>query len=440
VEQGHLSREAVDALVEERYRRYEESLAEAKRIVAESTAVQDGLLPVPEPEDVPVIPTGIDLSMVRTITEAISSVPMHFHLNPKIVSLVSRRARMASGEVPCDWGFAEGLAFGSLVLEGTPVRLTGEDSQRGTFSQRHAVFVDALTGDSWLPLRNLSPDQADIQIFDSPLSEAGVLGFEYGYSVDAPHALVLWEAQFGDFLNAAQVAVDQFIAPGETKWNQKSRLVLLLPHGYEGQGPEHSSARLERFLQLAAEQNMRICLPSTPAQYFHMLRRQMRQEPKPLIVMTPKSLLRLPEATSSIEEITSGGFQAVLADRGEFAPGRVRRLVFCTGKVYYDITSERGRQHLDGVAVVRLEQLYPFPAATVAREAARLGSPAEVVWAQEEPRNMGAWSFVQPRLVATLGRDVGYAGRAASASTAIGSHKIHVREQQQLVADALGVR
>jgi 2-oxoglutarate dehydrogenase E1 component len=441
VAEGVLTQEAADALVDERVRRYEDAQAGAKEIVAKQGKTPAIGATYVEPDVVEIVETGIGIDTVAEIGDAVTHVPKQFSLNPKVVTLLSRRNKMIQGEAPVDWGMAEALAFASLVLEGTPVRLSGEDSSRGTFSHRHAVFFDAMTSEPWSPIRNLSADQARFDVFDSPLSEAGVLGFEYGYSVASPETLVLWEAQFGDFVNAAQVIIDQFIASGEAKWGQTSRLGLLLPHGYEGQGPEHSSARLERFLQLCAEGNMQVCYPSTPAQYFHLLRRQMRQSAaKPLVVMTPKSLLRLPESSSDISEIADGGFRPVLADPAVPDPSGVRRVVLCTGKVYFDLSAARAKSGQMDVALVRLEQLYPFPANHV-REAIALYPAAEIVWAQEEPENMGAWSFVQPRLWRLFDRErpVRYVGRHAGASTATGSHTVHQMEQKRIVEEALAV-
>jgi 2-oxoglutarate dehydrogenase complex dehydrogenase (E1) component-like enzyme len=300
------------------------------------------------------------------------------------------------------------------------------------------VLYDTRTGQPWTPLEALAKDGVRFEVFDSSLSEVGVLGYEYGYSVVAPNSLVLWEAQFGDFANGAQVIIDQFIAAGEDKWQQTSRLGLLLPHGYEGQGPEHSSARLERFLQLCAENNMQVCYPTTPAQYFHLLRRQVKQQAsKPLVVMTPKSLLRLPQATSSVEEFTAGGFQPVIADAAEAE--RVKRFVLCSGKIYYDLQQELAQGGSDRVAVLRVEQLYPFPTQAVKQWLARFPQVKEAIWAQEEPQNMGAWSFVRPRLEALLGgrRKLRYVGRAPSASPSTGNYTVHQLEQQQIVKDAL---
>jgi 2-oxoglutarate dehydrogenase E1 component len=440
VAEGVMTQAEIESLVEERYRRYENALAGAKEIVAGHRQVGAPPPPYATPDGVDIPDTGLPTERMREIAEALTHVPSQFNLNPKVVTLLSRRHKMAEGEVPVDWGVAEALAFASLVLEGVPVRISGEDSSRGTFSHRHAVFVDTKTGEKWTPIKNLSADQATFEIYDSPLSETGVLGFEYGYSIDAPETLVLWEAQFGDFVNVAQVIIDQFIVAGEAKWGQPTRLTLLLPHGYEGQGPEHSSARLERFLQLCAEGNMQVCYPSTPAQIFHLLRRQARLEPaRPLVVMTPKSLLRLPEASSSIERITSTGFKPVMDDPATLDPQTVRKVVLTCGKLYYDISAERAKRGQTDVALVRVEQFYPFPKANLAEVIARYPNATSIVWAQEEPRNMGAWTFMQPRLWQLLGSTdrLAYIGRRPGASTATGSYPIHQMEQKRLVDDAL---
>jgi len=358
-------------------------------------------------------------------------------LNPKIVGLLARRAKMVEGAAAVDWGMAEALAFGSLLMEGTPVRISGQDTVRGTFSHRHAAFTDTQTGVEWAPLAQLQ-NAARYEIYDSPLSEAGALGFEYGYSVAAPSSLVIWEAQFGDFINAAQVIVDQFIASGEQKWNQLCSLVLLLPHGYEGQGSEHSSARIERFLQLCAEGNMQVVNCTTAAQYFHVLRRQARQQArKPLVIMTPKSLLRLPEAASDIHNFTSGAFLPVIGETS-VNDSEVDRILLCSGKVYYDLAAERKASGDQRIAIARVEQFYPFPEALLTTELARYGSAREVRWVQEEPRNMGGWVFMEPRLLKMIGANqvLRYVGRPPSASPATGSHTIHQMEQQRLVKEA----
>jgi 2-oxoglutarate dehydrogenase E1 component len=386
------------------------------------------------------VETGVSYEkIIKTIAEKSTEFPAGFRLNPKIERILAAR-RQAMLQGPVDWATAETLAFGSLLLEGTPVRLSGQDSRRGTFSQRHAVVVDYQSGESYYPLKNLAPDQAELCVYDSLLSEAAVLGFDYGYSLDEPHMLIAWEAQFGDFANGAQVIIDQFIASAESKWGRASGLVMLLPHGYEGQGPEHSSARLERFLQLCAEDNIQVAVPSTPAQYFHTLRRQVRRDfRKPLIVMTPKSLLRHKAAVSPLEELVSGRFHEVLDDPAAADPERVRRVVVCGGKVFYDLLAKReevgkGRD----VAIVRLEQFYPWPADALKAALSRYRNAREWVWVQEESQNMGGWTFVAPRLQELTGQTFQYVGRDASASPATGSHAVHEREQTELVEAAIG--
>ena len=387
--------------------------------------------------------TGVDAARLREIGAALCGYPEGFAAHRKIDRfLAARRAALEAGE-GLDWATAEALAFGSLLVEGHPVRLSGQDSGRGTFSQRHAVIVDQKTEERRIPLNFIAPGQARFEVTDSMLSEAAVLGFEYGFSLADPNTLVLWEAQFGDFANGAQVIVDNFIAAGESKWLRMSGLVMLLPHGYEGQGPEHSSARLERFLQLCGEDNMQVANCTTPANYFHVLRRQMRRKfRKPLVLMTPKSLLRHKRAVSALAELGPGArFRRVLPDPRSAAAGAAeRRVVLCSGKVFYDLAAARGGA--DGPALVRIEQLAPFPDRSVAAELAKYPR-AEVVWCQEEPRNMGAWSYVQPRLEALLEAEgagrarPAYVGRAESASTAAGTLKVHRREQDDLVRRAL---
>jgi 2-oxoglutarate dehydrogenase E1 component len=441
IREGVLTREEADELIAKRVQGYEEIHASAKATVAKRNKPTK-LKPVPPEDDgSDVLATGVAREALNEVSNALSLVPQNFNVNPKMVSQLARRAKMGAGEVPIDWGFAEGLAFGSLLLEGTSVRLSGQDSGRGTFSQRHAILYDTHNGTPWTPLEALAKDKVRFEVFDSSLSEAGVLGYEYGYSVVAPNTMTLWEAQFGDFANGAQVQIDQFIVAGEDKWKQPSRLVMLLPHGYEGQGPEHSSARLERFLQLCAENNLQVCYPTSPAQYFHLLRRQMRQEAhKPLIVMTPKSLLRSPNAVSTIDEFTTGGFHAVLPDAVTNAEN-IKRLVLCSGKVYYDLKAEAEQQGLEHVTILRVEQFYPFPKQSLEDWFAQFANATEIVWAQEEPQNMGGWSYIQPRLEALTGRrKVRYAGRSASASPSTGNYIIHGLEQAKLVKDALGIK
>jgi 2-oxoglutarate dehydrogenase E1 component len=387
--------------------------------------------------------TGVARETLAAIGRVLTTVPAGFRLNPKMVQQLARRAKMAEGALPLDWGTAEALAFGTLLLEGAPIRVSGQDSSRGTFSQRHAVFHDTQTGETWTPLATLDPKQAHFEACDSPLSEFAVLGFDYGYSVEWREALVLWEAQFGDFANGAQVIVDQFIASAEDKWHQTSRMGMLLPHGSEGQGPEHSSARLERYLQLCADGNMQVCNATTPAQYFHLLRRQMRQPlAKPIIVFTPKSLLRLPAAGSPLEALTSGGFRVCLDDPEVGDRALVERIFFCSGKVYYDLRAEKEKRGDVKTAIVRLEQLYPFPAERLAAIASGYPNASRTVWVQEEPRNMGAWSFVVERSAEFLpkGRTLEYVGRAASPSPATGNAGVHKKELEQFLSEAFGAR
>ncbi|HJQ97066.1 MAG TPA: multifunctional oxoglutarate decarboxylase/oxoglutarate dehydrogenase thiamine pyrophosphate-binding subunit/dihydrolipoyllysine-residue succinyltransferase subunit, partial [Candidatus Polarisedimenticolaceae bacterium] len=382
--------------------------------------------------------TAVEPSRLMEVVEGLDRVPDGFEVHPRLAKQLARRREQFSSET-IDWALAEALAFGTIVLEGTPVRLSGEDTGRGTFSQRHAILYDHRTEDRYIPLAHLAEGQARFQVFDSHLSEFAVLGFEYGYSVAYPEAFVLWEAQFGDFANGAQVVIDQFIASAEAKWALPSALTLLLPHGYEGQGPEHSSARLERFLQLAASGNIRIAVPSTPASYFHLLRAQARDTVrKPLVVMTPKSLLRHREAVSAAAALSEGRFAPVLDDATAVEPSSVRRVVFSSGKVFYELDAARKEAGLGEVALVRLERLYPFPADDLGAILERYPHASDLCWAQEEPRNMGAWTFVQERFARLRPEmPLRYAGRPSGASTATGSHKRHLAEQEALVRDAL---
>jgi 2-oxoglutarate dehydrogenase E1 component len=379
----------------------------------------------------------VDRAVLDRVAEAIHTVPPGFTVHPKLAKQLESHSQLyASGEV--DWALAEAMAFGSLLLEGTDVRVTGQDTCRGTFSQRHAVLVDYHTGVAHVPLARLSADQGRFWIYDSLLSEYAALGFEYGYSVAHKESLVAWEAQFGDFVNGAQIVIDQFVTAAEDKWGQTSGLVLLLPHGYEGQGPEHSSARLERFLSSAAEGNTQVVNATSAAQYFHLLRRQVRREVrKPLVVMTPKSLLRARQSRSSVEDLTRGWFREVLDDP-VVDPAAVRRVVLCSGKIAAEATAWRD-EHRVPVAVVRVEQLYPWPEEKVAEVLARYESATEVVWLQEEPENMGAWSFVHGRLHRLLRDDfvLRHVSRYESASPATGSTALHKLEQQDLLERAL---
>jgi 2-oxoglutarate dehydrogenase E1 component len=377
--------------------------------------------------------TGLDALQLGELTERLTSFPPGFHIHPKVKKLLEQRAEMGTGKRPVDYGMAEALAFGSLAKAGIPVRLTGQDSRRGTFNQRHSVLLDTENEQEYVPLRHISPDQARCEIYNSTLSEAGVLGFEYGYSRDYPEALVLWEAQFGDFANVAQAVIDQFIAAGEAKWGLLSSVVLLLPHGYEGQGPEHSSARIERFLQLAASDNMQICQPSNAAQYFHLLRRQaLRKWRKPMVVFTPKSMLRHPDASSPLEDFSRERFQRVLPDP---EVENASRILLCTGKIGHELHQERKKRKDTSTSIVFVEQLYPFPEAELIDELARHPSAHEVVWVQEEPANMGAMNFMLPRLrQIAKNRSVLSVKRSASPSPATGSAKAHEVEQKTLLA------
>jgi 2-oxoglutarate dehydrogenase E1 component len=383
------------------------------------------------------VATAVAQESLTPTGEALASYPSGFHIHPKVKKLLEQRAEMARGQRPIDFGMAEAMAFGSLLREGVPVRLSGQDSRRGTFNQRHAALIDIETEEEYVPLEHLAADQAWCEIYNSTLSEASVLGFEYGFSRDYPEALVMWEAQFGDFANGAQIIIDQFISAAEDKWNLLSGIVMLLPHGYEGQGPEHSSARIERYLQLSARDNMQICQPSTAAQYFHLLRRQaLSPWRKPLVVFTPKSMLRNPAASSPLADLTNGRFQTVIPDAGDASAARV---LLCTGKIGHELEAERKRNPENSVAIVFLEQLYPFPEAAVAAEMDRYVNAREFVWVQEEPGNMGAREFVIPQLERLArGRAVLSVNRSAAASPATGSHKAHEMEQKTLIAMALG--
>ena len=383
--------------------------------------------------------TAVAAERLRGLDRELVAVPERFTVHPKLVRQLERRSEsLEQGGI--DWGHAEALAFASLLVEAIPVRLTGQDTERGTFSHRHLVLHDAETGERYAPIQHLADAEASIELHNSPLSEYGALGFEYGYSVAAPEALVLWEAQFGDFVNGAQIIIDQFLVSGLSKWNQTSRLTLLLPHGYEGNGPEHSSARLERFLQSAAQENIRIANPSTAAQHFHLLRRQaLDARPRPLVAMTPKGLLRLAESSATLEELSSGSFAPVLDDP-DADHARVRRLVFCSGKLFYDISGHELRPQKPEVGVIRIEQLYPFPARAVADVLGAYSTVDEIVWAQEEPLNMGAYRSIRHRLEDALpaGVPLRYVGRGWRASPSEGYPAAHLAEQERIVREALG--
>ena len=383
------------------------------------------------------VETAVPLDELHQLTERLTTYPADFHIHPKVKKLLEQRAEMGTGKRPVDYGMAEALAFASLVKDGTPVRLSGQDSRRGTFNQRHSVLLDIENEQEYVPLENISDTQAHCRIYNSTLSEAGVLGFEYGYSRDFPETLVLWEAQFGDFANVAQAIIDQFIVAGEAKWNLLSGVVLLLPHGYEGQGPEHSSARIERFLQLAAFDNFQICQPSSAAQYFHLLRRQaLRSWRKPLVVLTPKSMLRHPDAASAIEEFSDGSFLRVRPDRDV---ADAHRILLCTGKIGHELRMERKKKKDTTTAITFVEQLYPFPEADLTAEFNRYPNAREIVWVQEEPSNMGAMNYMLRRLRPLAGGKALLAvKRSASPSPATGSAKAHAVEQKALLSLALG--
>ena len=383
-------------------------------------------------------PTSINEKMLKTIVDGLTTVPADFNLQPKIKRIViDHRRKVFENRGPYEWHFAELVAFGSLLLEGVPIRLSGQDSARGTFSTRHAVLYDAKTGAPYVPLMHLADKQSRICIYNSLLSEAAVLGFDYGYSLDYPDMLCLWEAQFGDFVNGAQTIIDQFIVSAESKWQRPSGIVLLLPHGYEGQGPEHSSGRLERFLQLGAEDNIQVCNVTTAAQYFHLLRRQMKRNfIKPLVIMTPKSLLRSEQASALAYEFFSGRFEEILGAPEAGPAEKTKRVIFCSGKVYYDLLNYRTERKIDDAAIIRIEQLYPFAEKRVRDALKAFPKGIKLVWCQEEPQNMGAFTFIEPRLRGMFCREIAYSGRRPSASPAVGSLARHKREQAALVRDA----
>jgi 2-oxoglutarate dehydrogenase E1 component len=379
--------------------------------------------------------------MLREASARLQRLPEGFELHPQVAKLYDARRKMAAGALPIDWGYAETMAYATLLKDGFPVRISGQDSGRGTFGHRHAVVYDIKTGNGYVPLRDLYEGQPNFIVINSVLSEEAVLAFEYGYSTTDPKTLVVWEAQFGDFVNGAQVVLDQFISAGEQKWNRLAGLVMLLPHGYEGMGPEHSSARPERFLQLCAQNNMIVCAPTTPAQMFHMLRRQMHWDcRKPLVVMTPKSLLRYRLSFSTLEDLTQESFRPILADMDPIDPKSATRLILCSGKVYYDLVEKRREMKRDDVAIVRIEQLYPFPNEELAREVRKYTKAKKFVWCQEEPRNQGAWWTTRHRLERALpaGAQLEYAGRPTMAAPAVGSSDLHIKQLQEFLAAALG--
>ncbi len=390
--------------------------------------------------------TSVSTERLRDLWSRLEVIPEGFELHRRVAKIIDDRRKMTAGALPIDWGYAETMAYASLVTEGYAVRLSGQDSGRGTFFHRHAVLHNQADGSNYVPLRNVSEDQANFLVIDSLLSEEAVLAFEYGYAGADPHSLVIWEAQFGDFVNSAQVVIDQFITSGEAKWGRLCGLTLFLPHGQEGQGPEHSSARLERFLQQCAEQhpgdyNMQVCVPTTPAQAFHMLRRQMiRPYRKPLVVMTPKSLLRHKMATSTLEDLSQGRFEPLIDEIDALDPEKVRRVILCSGKVYYDLLTKRREHEIDDIAIVRIEQLYPFPYGSLEEVVAGYPNAQDYIWCQEEPRNQGAWYNFKHRLERVTGeRSLRFAGRPASPSPAVGYHSRFAKQQHRLVMQALGL-
>jgi 2-oxoglutarate dehydrogenase E1 component len=435
VKRGDISVEEAEQALDDYSARLQEAL-----VATRDAKPDDEVIALPVPPAVGVLPhveTGVSRDRIDRIYAGLSTVPEGFQIHPKLAKQFAARTKMVEeGEV--DWATAEALAFGSLLLEGTDIRFAGQDSRRGTFSQRHAVLSDYASGAEHAPLAHLDPDQGRFWIYDSLLSEYAAMGFEYGYSVANKDALVCWEAQFGDFVNGAMIVIDQYLVAAEDKWGQTSGLVLLLPHGLEGQGPEHSSARIERFLTLCAEDNIQVANATTSAQYFHLLRRQMhRTVRKPLVVFTPKSLLRAKQSRSPVDALTQGSFQELLDDAGVADPAAVQRVVLCSGKVAYDLIARRDeRSH--AAAIVRIEQLYPFPYQQASQVLARYPNATEVVWVQEEPDNMGPRSFVAERLWPLVPEGIKYrqVSRTGSGSPATGSHAIHVQEQSQLLDQA----
>ena len=445
-ELGTLTRAQFDASWKKSKLQLETALAEMKRgidtdVKANQQAFVGSTAIFQPPYSFTPVKTAISQEMLKTIVDGLTTVPSDFRVLPKVrKTLLERRREVYENGGPFDWAYGEALAFGSLMIDGIPVRLSGQDSRRGTFSHRHSVLYDEVTRERYIPLLHLAEGQARFCVYNSPLSEAAVLGFDYGYSMDYPQMLCIWEAQFGDFANGAQVIIDQFIASGETKWLRPSSLVLLLPHGYEGQGPEHSSARLERFLQLCADENMEVCNLTTSAQYFHILRRQMlRDFRKPLIIMSPKSLLRSDLAASKTVDFTEGSFHEILAGVEPADPAKVERLILCSGKVYYDLQAYREKNGWsDRSALIRLEQIYPLNEELLRKLTAPYAKAKEIVWCQEEPENMGSWNHLLPRLMKFFGRAISYAGREPGASTAVGTSAAHKLEQAALIAQAFG--
>ena len=443
VEMGELSKEQADDIVVERRKELQQELEAARQ--EEPIKPMGNLGEIwskyrgGQQDQMARFKTGVDKQRLIDLLMQLTQVPDGFKPHPKLARLLEQRQQMARGELPLDWAAAEALAFATIATDGMRVRLSGQDSQRGTFSQRHSVLHDYNTGQPYMPLANLAQGQAPVEIYNSPLSEAGVLGFDYGYSLDSPDSLVMWEAQFGDFVNGAQVIIDQFIVSAEDKWGYLSGITLLLPHGYEGMGPEHSSARLERFLMLAADDNIQVVQPSTPAQYFHVLRRQVISEwRKPLVVMTPKSLLRDDLCVSSFDDLCDGRFHRVRFDRQKLGAQQVERILLCSGKIFYDLYREREERGLENVAILRLEQLYPVSEPSLRECLEQYGKGTPVVWVQEEPENMGAWRYLHRLFYPSIFGDYPFSAvfRDEAASPATGSAKKHKEEQQRLLDHA----
>lgn len=442
---GGVTREEADKIAEDRRERLEAALSESRH--ASYRLPQEPMKGVwanycaGAEDKVPDVATGVSSQQLATLLDVQANLPADFHPHPKIKKFLETRRTMAKGEQPIDWSAAEALAFASIATEGYRVRLSGQDAQRGTFSHRHAALHDYEDGRVYFPLQNLKAGQAPVEIVNSPLSEPSILGFELGYSMEWPDALVLWEAQFGDFCNVAQVIIDQFLVSAEKKWRRYSGLVLLLPHGFEGQGPEHSSARLERFLALCAEDNLQVVYPTTPAQLFHLLRRQvLRKIRKPLVVMSPKSLLRHPKVVCSIDELANGSFQRIIPDSSKAkSPAAVDRVLLCSGKLYYELEQRREELNRNDVAILRIEQLYPLPEQVLEMALAPYKKDTPVYWVQEEPENMGAWRSMRSRFGESIcGHPFSYIGRPPSASPATGSATSHKQEQEQIIVEAFG--
>ncbi|MBL4582493.1 MAG: 2-oxoglutarate dehydrogenase E1 component, partial [Gammaproteobacteria bacterium] len=444
VSEGSMTQEETDEVVEEYRNALDDGMHVAKSLVKEpSIELFVDWSPYIGHEWSPFFNTSIPLKNLQAIAKKLAEIPKDFTLQRQVKRVMDDRAKMAAGDIPVDWGFAETLAYGSILTSGNKIRITGQDVGRGTFSHRHAVLFDQKTGDAHIPLQSLVEEENGFLIYDSLLSEVAVLAFEYGYATTMPNALVVWEAQFGDFANSAQVVIDQFITSGEHKWQRLCGLTLLLPHGYEGQGPEHSSARLERFLQLCAEHNIQVCLPTTSAQVFHMLRKQVLCPlRKPLIVMSPKSLLRHKETVSSLQEMAEGSFQVVLDETDGFEAEKVRKLVVCSGRVYYDLRAARRERKIDDIAIIRLEQLYPFPQEDFTKCLLQYKNLTSIAWCQEEPMNQGAWYSSQHHLRRPIQEHfpsvyLEYVGREASAAAAAGYPALHLSQLNEFIDHAL---